>query len=382
MINVLFCGISDYLDEIIDQLDDCNVVVGYTDIKSCLNTFSQFDGLPYGKITDFDSSDYDVIIVTYKNEENILKAIDELNDYREKILIYNLFRDSTICDFFDKFDKTNLNCSNIILGMSHAQNDIQTHLLNENSFKFSYPSMDIFCHYKILEHICNLAENKLYTLKKIIIEVPYYIFNYDLSMSQRSVLKRLYYFKLFDDYHNYGLNKDEQLKIHQFNLYLKVINRRKVFTKNNQIDYNTNLLHRFATDFYHQKDVFLENSKVWSSYREKTIKENIMLFDKIINLLYSRIPNIKIIILICPFNPIYRLLHYNDIKKMRSLFYSKVDKYNLSVVDFFEWSNNPFYFLDHCHLNTRASYIFTNTLKNILELNHNKSETCQMANSL
>ena len=249
--------------------------------------------------------------------------------------------------------------------MSHSQVDILTQLLNKKTYKFSLPSMDLFCQLQLLKNILKDGECKANRIKNIILELPYYIFNYDLSKSVRSVKKRLYYFKLFDDYHNYGLNEKEQYVIKQFENFLITFQYgNPEIIRNNMDEPNDKKgLKQFAYSLIDQKNVMRENNNVWAKKRPNTISDNIKIFNEFIKLLKDTYPNANITAIVCPFNPIFRLKNKRSIHRMKKMYYEEMEKKDISIIDNFELYHNPFLFNDHCHLKLEAAYAYTKYIK-------------------
>ncbi len=106
---------------------------------------------------------------------------------------------------------------------------------------------------------------------------------------------------------------------------------------------------------------------VWQKNYEDTINENELIFKNLISFVVSKFSNARLIILIMPFNPVFRYSHIKYCKKTELLFYRIVKKYNLKVIDNFSLYNNPLLFADHCHLNKLGGIKYTNYLSEQLD---------------
>ena len=361
---VIICGLTDNIDSITSRINSLHEIVGYTDIKKYLKRYNCFNGIKYDYISNF--KEYDALVISYSSNIDIDLAFTEFSSIKSKVVVYQWFKNATICDPVSGYLNSDLSFSQIILGMSHSQNDIQTHLMDKNTFKFSFPSMDLFCHNQIIKKISN--SNKTTGIETAIIELPYYIFNYDLSKSKRSIKNRLFYFKQFGDYHHYGANDSESHVIQQFDTYLNLFYHCAPLCalNNSELKKENSYLSWLIKGIYHQISVFRENARIWESEYQETREENENILKQLVECLYQINSKMKIYVVVCPFNPLFRLLHMRKIKKEKKYFYDVVEKMQVKIIDDFKWTNNPFLFLDHCHLTTKGSYKYTNYLNNKL----------------
>lgn len=362
---IIICGIKDNVNDIISRLSDTCVVIGYCDISDKLQKFNFFDGKPYASVSEYSSQEYDYIVIAYKSSQSIEAALCECSKHARQLVVYEWFKDATIGDIVGKFNNSALQPNQLIFGMSHSEVDIQTHHFNDKAFKFSLPSMDMFCHYSILNRIIKECPEKLSEVKSIVLEMPYYIFNYDLSRSVRSAKKRLMYFKSFGDYHNYGKSPEEIEIVKQFDVFLRVFacGNPKEY-KNNTEGYEIkNGIKNKLISLIDQLNVRKENNRVWCKIHEATINENILLFENMVALIKDKIPEASVTVLVCPFNPLFVSKNKMHVVKTKDVFYEIVDKYGLDVEDDFNLYKNPFHFRDHCHLKDKQARKYTDYLK-------------------
>ena len=361
---LLICGTKENNDEMLKNFSSEIIIVGYTDCKFCFKDYVQYDSYLYKPIVQYVQELFDYVVITYRNEKKIEKALEEFDVIKEKCIVYEWFKDATIINPFRKFEHSKLNFEQIILGMSHSQVAIQTQLLNNLTYKFSLPSMDMFCHYQLYNKL-KVESKKMQKVNRIILELPYYIFNYDLSKSVRSVKKRLFYFKLFNCFHNYGKTQEEKDTIRQFYNYMcifKTVNPE--LASNNTDEYEIKKdLKSIVISVFDQINVVRQKQKVWSVFREETIEENIHIFNMLISDIRRDFPETSIEILVCPFNPLFRIINRRDICKMRKLFYSIMKENQVKVYDNFSKEHNPFCFNDHCHLKSTVAREYTNYVK-------------------
>lgn len=137
----------------------------------------------------------------------IAKNEDEYNLLLSKrisktdIIPYFLFKDSTFDNPLSAFKIEN-QYNAIFMGMSHSQCSIDVENLPLKFLMLSRPSMDLFCHLRYLQKFNDLG-GETRKIKQIVLEVPYYIFNYDLSQFGDFVYTKLNYFREIGDYHNF-----------------------------------------------------------------------------------------------------------------------------------------------------------------------------------
>ena len=113
-------------------------------------------------------------------DEEQLAALSKMGISRDHICVYSFFRNTTFSNPLEGIFTQNNN--GLILGMSHAQCCIDEKLIeNADYFKVASPSMDAFLHLKYYEKISEDYPEETEKLTSVIIELPYYIFNYDLS---------------------------------------------------------------------------------------------------------------------------------------------------------------------------------------------------------
>ncbi len=361
-IGIVVCGNQSNVIEITKRLNSDCTIICFTDVASIRKSYVQFDGHPYGNI---DKYAFDYLIVSYSEDKLIEEAIKEFRAYRDKTIIYSWFKNSTIIDPINKYMSSSYEYQRIILGMSHSQNGILTQYLSIPTYKFSLPSMDLFCHYKIVDKI---AEDS--NIKEVILELPYYIFNYDLSKSKRSAKSRLFYFEKLGGYHNYGATDDnEKNVISQFQHYLKIFNNDNMLTtiNNFEIDINTKeSVKSRCFKIIKQIMVIKENTSVWTKYRDETINENEHIFNELIDLIKRKFPAATIRIVICPFNPLFRLKNRKAITQTKKIFYKILSNTSIDIIDNFTKYINPFDFLDHCHLTVGTAIEYTKFLDEYL----------------
>ena len=261
-----------------------------------------------------------------------------------------------------RYETENHLYTNLILGMSHAKSNIALQEFLPDTFSFAAPSMDIFCHYKTVRWLEEKDVVQLQQVKNIFIELPYYVFNYDLSKFRNFVLSKMLYFYIYGDYHNFN----DINKIMQFNNYYKLFcektNGQTYIADENIYGLRTNKnikskLQRLV-DLYRVAKL---HDKVWEKEFNETINENIELFCKMLQVLRKYNPRVNIIIIIItPFNSIFIKTHKRVIDKQKDIFYSSIQNIDgIKIIDLFDSEKNSSLFLDHCHMNKSGSIKWT-----------------------
>lgn len=308
---------------------------------------------------------------TYKYDKDILYiALSEIQyqyikDYPNVLRAY-LFENETFHDPLDKWNDKIYN--GIIMGMSHSQCAIDTKKIESfKMFKMSSPSMDIFLQ---KEYFYKLSSNyNLKNLERIVIEIPYYIFNYDLSKFGNFVLTKLYYFQLLDKFHHLEEMNDFNSINEEFKLFSQIVNKEDTVINLQSVS-EVKLyygLKRVIRRIYHIYKYSKINDKVWNNTYKDTINENINIFHDLIKSIKINCPKAEIILLIMPFNPAFILTHRKQITKNKKLFYSIINNIDATIIDDFKYFTDSSYFNDHCHMNALGSQKYMKRLNDILK---------------
>lgn len=349
-------------DNIINKLSSITKVKGYilSDKNECLKE-NLNDTFNIIKLCDINSILPSIILCS---EDSFYEDILRQRYDSTLVVNYSLFSGTT---FFypGQFYKQDKERTGIILGMSHAQNGIDEKLIsNGHDLNFSSPSMDLFCHYKYLEKYFSNNKDEAQKLERIIIEIPYYIFNYDLSMFGNFTYTKLEYFFQLGDFHNFS--RINNLVCCQYSIYRNLVNHEESYSQ--ELSLKQKILSKIGV--YFLVDLFKavnNKDKVWRRVYKDTINENKLIWTKIISLKNTYCPNSKVIVVVMPFNPAFRLFNSKWIKMQKSIFYDEISITNeVRVIDNFNYFSNPVYFRDHCHLTERAKKIYSEHLNSLL----------------
>ena len=144
-----------------------------------------------------------------------------------EIINYKRFEKTTYENPIAAFACDDDEYTGLIFGMSHSQCAIDESLFtNETYCKVAAPSLDLFLQRRFMEKLSIEHPAALKKIRHIIIELPYYIFNYDLSRFGSFVYTKLKYFEIVGDYHHFGKTEEQQLRISEFNHFLNLFTLR------------------------------------------------------------------------------------------------------------------------------------------------------------
>lgn len=363
MKQVFICGLDGYRDEIVTKISDGVIIKGYIDIDEN-NKRKLFDYYRVYSICPEIVTPDARYVIAYNEEDKInlvSKALLNLGIRKKNIIVYKTYRDCKAINTIKRFEKTQPDCDVLILGMSHAKSDIIPSIVSDYTFSFAAPSFDIFCHQMIMKQLQSKYSEKVKNVKKIVIELPYYAFNYDLSKFGSFAITKFDYFLQFGTFHNFD-NKEIIKGFFEF---------REIFKNENDANYivesSINPSNKGVKGkIYHLIDmikVILNKDKVWANIYKDTIEENKKLFRYLLDLCNTTCPYAEIYVLICPFNPLFIKTHKNVISKQKEIFYSCVKGSCVQIIDMFECVKKSNLFLDHCHLNNLGAKLWSKVLK-------------------
>lgn len=320
-------------------------VVGICTENKNVNTISIEDIKEYN--CDF------IFVVEELNKEEIIKKISQ-NHINKKIYFFEDFKVSVIEGLDYKISKLlgRKKINGIITGLSYAEVGIREDMLPNNFINFAFSAQDLYYDFKLLKYLYKFQEVKN-SLQYVILNLAYYSFDYDMSMTI-SKYRIHRYRNYLEDYHNNNdfigldINKSFYEKVVTFDEYIKMNKMKEVTVlKNNDINGEYEALRNSTMNF---KDTRQEYEIILNEY-----------------LLFLKENNIKPIIVICPTSSNYRKIFNKSNKK--TTFYRIINKlkerYKFQIIDYFESSLfDETDFWDYSHLNGKGADKFTKILKN------------------
>lgn len=312
-----------------------------------------------GKICLINNIQDNICIFADKKQKR--KFNDIFGEIGVESVIYEDFVHTTYTTPIDNIQ--NHEFTGLIMGMSHAQCAIDVSTISKYKYlNVAAPSMDLYLQRGFLLLMLDRYPNLIQNIKSIILELPYYIFNYDLSKFGQFTLTKFKYFEMINDYHHYT----DKSKIKEYRLFISIFNEiendglkleKPNISKNIKriLKYPVRLLRIIKAKF-----------NVWDNYYSETNKENIEIFQNIIDIIHSHIPQAQLKILVMPFNPVFRWSHKSSICARKKDFYNSLEG-GIEVIDEFDYFNQCNLFDDHCHLNKKGSRVYSEHLNDIIK---------------
>ena len=306
--------------------------------------------------------DYIVICEPKRNENNKIKDTLMRCGIPEACIIqpYALswkerFFDSTYEDLLS----LDTPIDGLIVGPSHSQWGILPEMLDKRFFKLSLCGCDLFTAHLWLTKLIENKKKLIQKLKYLIIDMPYYIFNWSI-LDTTHFYYRIGYFNT--------INLDDYCTDQQRKNYLRGYDiMKKMFLdkyKQGFVD-----LHTTET---HLGDITA--SWVWNQLNESVISQNTTYYAQAIKKILEVNPNIKICNVIIPCEKTFIKHNKNAINIAKDKFSEILSAHtahpNIDTLDLFNYSNymQTNHFLDYLHLNYNGAKRFTRYLNKKLKL--------------
>lgn len=337
-------------------LSDSYVIVGYSDSDIQYWNCQYINFTKFYRPEELKDVEFDYLVITPLNFEvsneikkNVCVWVDA-----SRIVQYALFADVQYPHPYEIFQKISDSCefAGFILGMSHAHRGIDVNLFNEPVFNFGFNSNDLFYYYHLLKKL--LDDKEQCRIKYCILELPYYIFNWDRSLS-RSAFRSMNSYEILGQFHHLDTMDGNLIK--EYQAFENMFKRKKMY---NVSVHNTGIYD--VRDAVADQD-FMGISHVWKSEHTNTWKENVIYFQQLITLLHQINKYMKIYVAIFPQNPRFYKKHYEIIDRVKKNFYETIESMHLQEIDIWDYfevyEQMEEYFEDDCHLNTSGRKAFT-----------------------
>lgn len=348
MNKIVVFGTKDQLTIIRERLSVSYEVIGCYDLTDDCN----------GKICSINDIQDNICIFADKKQKR--KFNDIFGEIGVESVIFEDFVHTTYTTPIDNIQ--NHEFTGLIMGMSHSQCAIDVSKISKYKYlNIAAPSMDLYLQRGFLLLILEKYPNFIQNIKSIILELPYYIFNYDLSRFGQFTLTKFKYFEMINDYHHYS----DSSKINEYRLFISIFNEIENGSLKISQSSMTKALKKLIKYPVRLLRITKEKFNVWDNYYSDTNKENIEVFRDIVDLMHSRIPQAELKILVMPFNPVFRWSHRNSINARKADFYNSLLS-GIEVIDEFDYFNQCNLFDDHCHLNKKGGNIYSKHLDDII----------------
>lgn len=371
MKKVIIYGIS-FLEsrlKIEGMLDDCAEIIGYMD--SFWDKYgaarNEFEYLPVIALKDLKRITYDYIVINaIRNShiEEITQTLTEHGAQEKKIIPFYWFSFIGLCSPIDKYLKLpDKSFEGILMGMSYAKDGFYPMYFDRKFFNFSARGMDLHYHYHTLKRVFAYMEGhpKLYEeLKYIVFELPYYIFNYDVSKEASLLKYRMSQISSTGSWHH-ALEPEEGKTLRaQWEAYIELFGKK---LSRQETIYTGN---PFSREIRRQPDEPEKRFEAFYSLKEENIAENERIWRDTIQLIYRFKKDIKVAVVIFPQSD--RCQEWGGVKSVRDMFYEIImdttrNFPNINVFDYFTiYYGHREYFYDYSHLNVQGAGEFSKHL--------------------
>lgn len=314
---VLILGEKNYIDEFLEYVNDDGhyIDVYYWDIEFGPELLLE------GK-----TNEYDVVVVAYRDPELskdlYYRVVDFTDSNSTQVLNFNALYKAAIPSLrvdavmsnpaYDSYET-------MILGISHAEIGIIPNRLSKPACNLAITSQDIYYNIKNLEYVISNYWHKIKNVKNIILDMyDFNYFNFDLSLS-KVILHYIEVGGYYMDNHNIENNRNfdnfvstTQIKEYYRMQQLETIKSEDVsiwqmlFSNIYKMHANTDYYNYWNTET-RLKKYDLEQTITYEGHvcdeknrYEHSIKENIGLFDQLLDLIYKTWPDVNLSIIILP----------------------------------------------------------------------------------
>lgn len=371
MKDTIIYGVRGLRKKIEASLSDNFRIIGYSDSDTIYRDVKEYEYKPFYAPEALGIKSYDYILISVSDKS---KSYDIVN-YLIKVgvpqnkIIETCYIINSVYSFdipLIKFPQITEAFDGLCFGMSYSYNTFFTHFFSKRFYKLSYYGADLYFHNKNISYLLLKQPSLLTGIKYIVFDLPYYIFNWDLSRAKKTIRNRFSLLENFNDYHNYGSDTIEQWYIEEYQI-LKEMFYQSLST--NTSSYSNNYEDRNNNDFMRSPNNFSTLEHVWTTLRDETIEENISLFLRILSSLNSFNPSIKIAVVIFPMY--LPFLNMEEIRHMKALFYRIINdfikSFEIEIFDCFEMFQDKSLFFDVQHLNAFGGYKLSSYLEEIFQ---------------
>ncbi|NRY60048.1 nucleoside-diphosphate sugar epimerase/dehydratase [Clostridium beijerinckii] len=370
MYRVLVFGTGKSCDLVRELLNNDVEIIGYID-----NDSSKFGNIHYGKkIINPDEIcgyKYDFIIIASQYNEEIYEQLMKMNIDKNIILQYYKLTDNyenyckrLINNYLeDKYNSTEV----LVTGISYAfKGFIELYCLKE-AYSFAAGSQDLYYDYNIMKYLFDNHKFKMEKIKKIIIGISYYSFQYDMSLS--SIKSRtLLYYEAIGKCHNFK-EIEKVYEEYRINRNIADLICKKHIDGNYEFAWNIINIKSFEEKSFEEKQIIGKKQAELDCNKDypKTVKENIQILKDYIMLLKEN--NINPVIVVFPASKYY----YNNFStrienEFKNIIKNLKCEFKFQYIDYFR--SNIFEdcdFEDVSHLNIKGAEKFTKILNNEIE---------------
>ncbi len=359
MKKVLIFGIhSKYLLEDMSKLNEDYQIIGYTD-TDYKYVRKEFNYLPFYEINELKHVDFDYIILLSKTESDTNVKTKLCLDHgvpKEKIFPYFFWggvrKDVPACNHIAMLSKFNRRFTGYIFGMSYTYLGLWPHLLSQPFYKLSWMSSDLHFMYKTSQFILNETYTDRKKLNYVILDLPYYIFNYDYSHNGVNFRKGMKFWDQYKDFHHISDAGVFENGVNQYRTYMDMFGSQA----NSGMVFSDDISLKKIIDEKNKIAIKAKLPHVWRYEHKETIVENIHIFKSLLHGLKAYNPYVKIVILIMPHAKCFSDYWPTEIEYAKNTFFNILDETKGSI-DFLVWdyfdifNSKDEFFVDFMHLN-------------------------------
>lgn len=362
------------LNIICSRLSNRYEVIGYMD-SFYKKEFYQYQRV--FKIEELSEIDYDYILINayrQSSDDEIYNMLLQHRICREKIIRYAKYAYYS-SEFPIKYTENRLEIfqrlkirpkfEGFLIGMSYAEIGIDVNQLSGYIFNFAHSAFDLFYRRLLIQSIYELKSG-LEHIRYIILELPYYIFNFDLSLCDNGIFQSaINYVSYWKDYHHFTEKEVNRCFTEGFLTFQDMFI--KDFLGNSSMVSNSRIM---IDKTYADSHMDLKKAIPHTIQKphEMTMDENRKIFRDIIQMIKEKAPHIKLVILVCPQPSLTRKL-YDKYPLQKKIFLeemesAKLQYQNLIILDEQElFMDHDEYFIDtDGHLNRTGCDAFTKFL--------------------
>ena len=304
MVKVIIFGLFGNRLEIERILDDEAEIIGYSDTGALFEdeetTPHTFEYKPFYKAEQLADVDFDYIVVCNKREAVYAETENFLMKHgidRRKIVpaCWLKFNESAFQSTYAEYMELNTEYEGAIFGMSYSRRGLLPDFMSGKYFKFSLNGMDLHAHELYIENLVRNSQ-KFHKTKYVILDLPYYIFNWDVCSSNQ-IFNRMSMYDEFNDWGHFKERENADDYIAQYHA-LKLLVGKKF--ESVQSAYSNSYM--FPRKFDAGKTDCRANG-AWVKSYPKTREENKYRFLRICKMIKSI--GAKLIIVVYPFSPAF-----------------------------------------------------------------------------
>lgn len=372
MTNIVIFGINSSIRKRVEcSLSENTNIVAYSDSGNQFSTYKKFGYKPFWDVNSLiEKKDFFDYIIVCENE--YIKWVRKETQLKragippEKILptiVYGVKSEEPIfASTLDRFVELRKPFDGLCFGMCYSLWGFWEHCMENDWFKFSMNGSDLNIHCSWLRYLFSEYMQLMNGVKDIILEIPYYAFDWDMQCSGQVYFRMLQYFRVNEFNRFLAMKPDAKEYIERFKILTQFAQDPPNANCNNYFYSNENIDAQICSDKRNQIDM------IWNREFEDSVefnKSNLMQIYEMCEKYGKRLR-----ICVFPLSNAFRNIHKEEYLYKRRKFYKIIDELELRniVIDFndindFENSD----YKDMTHLNNCGAEKLTQMIKRYFE---------------